>query len=247
MEDRSRARLAEQFPDVVDDLAAVAPDTGILLRVEDAWIAARYADGSRLRVIDLAAPARHTTVAALLTDAGHRARSEGWRMIERDDDTPRNVYRRTDKRADRSEHRYLRVWPDQVDFPTAIVEVARIDLEVHCPWAHMARVVTDRMIHQLARARWGLEHPARSLRLEVLYDPDDPTEPSVLREHVELVGAADALRPRLRQLGLEPLGGARNRWARVERFTKGELTTAVALDDELAIVALELNRAKRLR
>ncbi len=245
MEDASRHRLTELFPDIADDLASVIPDGCHAVRFEDAWFSRKYTDGSRLRTVDLARPVDGPALEAL-ADAGRaRARKHDWRQIHRDDDLSQDVFRRHVRQLVKKVPQFLRIWPAEVQGRDAKVVALRVDFETGWVRRRLGAIVGDRMIHELVRKRWELAEPERSVRIETLYDLRDPSERALLRETMELPLRSD-MPDLLRRMGLAP-ADSDARWVRRERYTKGELTTAVSMSGEWATVVIELDRSARLR
>ena len=235
------ANWAERWPDIAADLAAVVvPDTTVV-RLEDAWVARKFAEGSRVRAIDVAAdPAPDELIAA----SRQRAADAGWKQIHREEDDKQDVFRRTVRSILKTRPQFLRVWPTTVEYPTGTIAAVRVDLEVGCPWPAIEPHVAVRSAHKLVRETWSVDAAIRSTRFELLTDPDNTTTAAVIRETVELVIAGE-ITDTLTSNGLEAVGD--NRFARTEQYTKGVLTTAVSVGDETTTVLLELDRSKRLR
>jgi len=245
----SRDRLAEHWPDIADDLAQVIPDGCVAIRVEDEWIQQKYAAGNRLRTVDLARPIDGPELEALADATRARARKSGWRQIHREEAERQDVFRRTIRHLVKMVPQFLRVWPGRVEYADTTCETLRVDLEAGWSRARMAPELEGRMIYELVRHRWGLQEPERSNRSETVYDLRDPTDKLLLREAMELPLRSD-MRALVERHGLEPVdlaGGDRSRWIKRERYTKGELTTAVSIGAETATIAVELDRSARLR
>ncbi len=236
------AAWSETWSDIAADLAAVVPADVPVVRVEDAWIARKYAEGSRVRAIDVAAGADSEP---LLAQARDRARTAGWKQIHREDADRQDVFRRTVRTLVKSRPQFLRAWPVEVGYPRGTLRAVRVDFEQGCPWPTMAPHVVGRSGHKLVRDTWGINAPVRSTRLELLADPDDVATAAVIRETIEIVTTDVA--GVLTTHGLAAVDGAPNRFARTERYTKGALTTAASIGEETTTVLLELDRSSRLR
>lgn len=239
--------VADRWPDVAGDFAAIVPGGTVALRTEDAWFARKYAEGSRVRAVDVVPAAGGTTVDALAAAARDRARTAGWRLIHRDDAAGTDVLRRYVRQLVKRVPQFLRIAPVTVDVGGAAVCAVRIDIETGWVRHRLGAIVGRRMIHELVRATWGIGDPERRVAVEVIRDPGDLAEDRIVRETMELPPRHD-WRDRFAAHGLAPVDGDERRWLRRDRFTKGVLTTAAALrDDGAAIVSVELDRAQRLR
>lgn len=247
MESTSRDRVAELWPDLADDLAAVVPDGCFAVRVADEWIQQKDDAGNRLRTLDLARPVGGAELEELASAARERATAAGWRQIHREDELRQDVFRRTVRQLVKQVPQFLRVWFGEVELPGARCATLRIDHEAGWSRDRIRPELEQRMLHDLVRNRWQLSAPERVNRRETIYDLRDLGEPAMLIQSIELPIAAD-LRPLLAAHGLSPASpDADDRWLGRERFTKGELVTAVSLGDGKAIVAAELDRTARLR
>jgi hypothetical protein len=129
-------------------------------------------------------------------------------------------------------------------YPAATARVLRVDFETGWQRHRMQPLIAPRMIHKLVRDQWGLDAPEESVRIEILHDLADVAEQSLLRETMQLPAPGD-FADLLAGHGLEPAG--EHRWARTDRYTKGELTTAATLANTTATIALQLDRTKGLR
>jgi hypothetical protein len=245
MEPASLDRLLRCCGAEAGELAAAVPDGCYLVRAELGWIAGRNAEGSRLRAADLARAVDGPPIDALLADARAAARRRGWLAIHRDEEARRDVLRRHDD-GPRRAARFLRMWPDRLGYPDGACPVLRLDLETGCAWHVVEPELASRAIGALVRRRWGLDGTVRTLRFEQLFDLADPSETRIIRDAIELRVSSDP-RATLAAHGLVPAADDERRLAVVEQSARGQLAITAELDGELLRVAVELDRAHRLR